>query len=627
MSPLTPDALVYETVSAGDPQISPDGIRVVYSLGRASKDLDRGTSQVWLSNVDGSHPRRLTCSGDRNREARWSPDGRSIAFVSDRLKASSGPPPGGPPRLFGAAPPPPLPGSRVLVLVCVRGSFRGGRPLTVRPVSALESFIETSLDEAMAAADDEAAARSAALALFYSVAGEVPAYQAFLRQHGIEPASIQTFGDFSGLPLITKQNYLFQHPLADLCRRGKLEACDMVAVSSGSTGQPTFWPRSVSDEFPIARRFEQAFYDSFRTDERTTLAVVCFALGTWVGGMYTASCCRHLSARGYPLTVVTPGNNVSEILRVVQRLGLDFEQVVLLGYPPFLKDVVDTGLANGIDWARYKPKLVMAGEVFSEEWRTLVGQRTGSTQPCFDSVSLYGTADAGVLGNETPISVCIRRYLAQHPEVARTLFGESRLPTLVQYDPRVRFFEVLEDATLVFSGDNGAPLIRYHIADSGGLISYANMLEVLGRQGFDPQREVQAISDRGTRPLPFVYVFGRADFTVSYFGANVYPENVTVGLEQAPIASWVTGKFVMQAREDDDRNAYLSIVVELGPGVAPGQDKADIVAESIQRHLLRLNSEFAHYVPPDRQRPRIELRSLGDPAYFPIGVKHRYTRR
>ena len=68
----------------------------------------------------------------------------------------------------------------------------------------------------------------------------------------------------------------------------------------------------------LAHRFEKAFYDSFRTAERRTLAVVCFALGTWVGGMYT-DCCRHLDARGYPLTVVTPGNHVSVILRVVLR--------------------------------------------------------------------------------------------------------------------------------------------------------------------------------------------------------------------------------------------------------------------------------------------------------------------
>jgi phenylacetate-CoA ligase len=268
----------------------------------------------------------------------------------------------------------------------------------------------------------------------------------------------------------------------------------------------------------------------------------------------------------------------------------------------------------------------MAGEVFSEEWRTLVGQRSGSLQPCFDSVSLYGTADAGVLGNETPLSICIRRFLAQQPEAARRLFGESRLPTLVQYDPRVRFFET-QDGTLLFSGDNGVPLVRYHIADAGGLVPYPAMLAFLAEYGFDPLPELRASSDRGVRPLPFVYVFGRADFTVSYFGANVFPENVSVGLEQPPVDGWVTGKFVMQSREDEDRNRYLSIVVELAPGIEASPDKVEVIAESIQRHLLRLNSEFAHYVPPAYQRPRVRLAPLGDAEYFPVGTKHRYTRR
>jgi phenylacetate-CoA ligase len=89
----------------------------------------------------------------------------------------------------------------------------------------------------------------------------------------------------------------------------------------------------------------------------------------------------------------------------------------------------------------------------------------------------------------------------------------------------------------------------------------------------------------------------------------------------------VTGKFVMQTREDDDRNRFLSIVVELARGVTSDQGKVDIIADAILRHLLRLNSEFAHYVPSERQRPRVELAALGDPAYFPAGVKHRYTRR
>jgi phenylacetate-CoA ligase len=499
-----------------------------------------------------------------------------------------------------------------------------------RAVTAFQEFLTTPFEDKLKR-HQTTSPESAALALFHDVATRVPAYKTFLAQQGIDDRSIQTFEDFVKLPLITKQNYHSRYPLAELCRNGQLELCDTIAVSSGSTGKPTVWPRFFTDELQIATRFEQIFHDSFYGDTRRTLAVICFTLGTWVGGMFTTNCCRYLASKGYPITVVTPGNNKEEIFRIVQELGSSFEQVVLLGYPPFLKDVIDTGIARSIDWQSYQIKLVMAGEVFSEEWRSLVGERVGSNYPCYDSASLYGTADAGVLGNETPLSICIRRFLAEHPDASRTLFGESRLPTLVQYDPLSRFFEV-QDGTLLFSGDNGIPLIRYHISDNGGLIAYEAMLKVLAEWGFDPIEALQASPPagkevRGIHPLPFVYVFGRSNFTVSYFGANIYPENVTVGLEQPVIREWVTGKFVLQVKEDPDQNRFLSVVVELAPGVEGSEEKKNAIASSIVSQLLRLNSEFANYVPVEYQLPQVMLAPTGDPEYFPIGVKHRYTRK
>jgi phenylacetate-CoA ligase len=495
-------------------------------------------------------------------------------------------------------------------------------PRSQHILAAFQTFFTTSLVDQLhqhAGADWE----QSVLNLFHQTAATVPAYAAFLQAHGVEPAAVQTIAEFQQLPLTRKDNYLRSYPLNQLCHQGHLENCDMIAVSSGSTGQPSFWGRSLIDELQIAQRFEQIFRDSFAADQRRTLAVVCFALGTWVGGMYTANCCRHLASKGYPITLVTPGNHKPEILRVVQALAPAFEQVVLLGYPPFLKDVIDTGLAQGVDWPAYRVKLVMAGEVFSEAWRSLVGDRLGSQDWCYDSASLYGTADAGVLGNETPLSIHIRRWLAEHPDAARDLFGESRLPTLVQYNPLSRFFEV-QDGTLLFSGDSGIPLIRYHISDNGGLIAYADLLQRLAEWGFDPMQTLQG--KRGVYPLPFVYVFGRSHFTVSYFGANIYPENVTVGLEQAPICDWVTGKFVMQVLTDEDQNNRLAIAIELAPNVTGNTEKQQAIATSIHHHLQRLNSEFANYVPQAYQIPQITLHSTGDPDYFPVGVKHRYTR-
>ncbi|MDH2428140.1 phenylacetate--CoA ligase family protein [Sphaerisporangium sp. TRM90804] len=464
------------------------------------------------------------------------------------------------------------------------------------------------------------AAEQAVLELFHSTAASVPAYQDFLRRHGVDPGKVATIADFRRLPLMTKEDYHGPYPLADRCRGGRVDFSDMIAVSSGSTGRPSYWPRSVLDELRLTARFEQIFHDSFGADRRSTLAVVCFPLGTWVGGLYTAACCRNVAAKGYPLTVVAPGNDKEEILRVVPELAPSFEQTVLLGYPPFLKDVVDTGMARGVDWPSMDVKMVMAGEVFSEDWRDLVAARTGMRRPAYDTASLYGTADAGVLGNETPLSIGVRRFLAGAPAAAQELFGESRLPTLVQYDPRSRFFET-RDGTLLFSGDGAVPLVRYHIADQGGVIGYREMLDFCAARGFDP------LAETGDAPeLPFVYVFGRSHFTVSFFGANVFPENVTVGLEQPEVSGWTTGKFVLEVVEDDDRNRRLRVTVELAPGESPGPTRERRAADSIRTQLRRLNSEFAHYVPEEHQTPQIVLLPTGDPAYFPRGVKHRYTR-
>ncbi|QLY29144.1 phenylacetate--CoA ligase family protein [Nocardia huaxiensis] len=454
----------------------------------------------------------------------------------------------------------------------------------------------------------------AVVGLFERTATTVPAYRAFLTEHGVDPDAVTSYADFTKLPLVDKPGYLRRYSLPQLCRDGRIG--DMIAVSSGSTGEPTPWPRSLGDEQRTTARFEQVFRDGFRADERSTLAVVCFALGTWVGGLYTLGCVRELAARGYPVTAVAPGNNKAEILRVIASLAPHFDQVVLLGYPPFLKDVIDTGRTAGVPWPDHRIKLVTAGEVFSEEWRSLVAQRAGC-DPRTDIASLYGTADGGVLGNETPLSIEIRRLLAARPAVARELFGESRLPTLVQYDPYHRFFEET-DGTLVVSADGGIPLVRYHIADEGGLIPHHRMLDFLASHDLRP-----TVSGP---EQPFVYVFGRSHFTVSFYGANIYPENITVGLEQPGICDHITGKFVVEVTTDSDQDRNLQVSVELAPGTSPVTGLATRIADSIRTELRRLNSEFTHYVPDRRQHPHVLLHPHGDPDYFPPGVKHRYTR-
>ena len=501
---------------------------------------------------------------------------------------------------------------------------------TLRALGAFFNADAAAPGKASSEAARTARAEARVLALFQEAARDVPAYRRFLASHEIAPESIADLNAFRTVPPTTKDNYYRPHPLPELCRHGQLDACDMLALSTGSTGEPAVWPRFVSDELETAARFEQVLR-GFGAGEQSTLAVICFALGSWVGGMYTLACCRQLAAKGYPLTVVSPGNQPAEILRALRAVSGHFEQRVLFGYPPFLKDVIDLGSAQGIDWSAPPTRLVMAGEVFSEEWRDWVCQRLSAPTPARATASLYGTADGGVLANETPLSIRIRRALARRPDAARALFGEARLPTLCQYDPEHRYFEVERaqgetSGWLLFSGAGGAPLLRYKILDRGGVLGHGEMLAFLARHGVVLEADA-ALADSATdAELPFVYVFGRSHFAVSFYGANVYPENVSVGLEQPEFARTLTGKFVLEVSEDAARDAQLRLTVELARGSEASSELAERVAASVRRELERLNSEFANYAPSARRTPQLELRAFGDAEYFPSGVKHRYTR-
>src|SRR5215469_5672520 len=85
--PFDVNALL-ELKRISDPQISPDGRWVAFTVQTVDVAANRKPQQIFVVPLDGGTPRQITHDGQSNSRPRWSPDSRQIAYISDRSGSS-----------------------------------------------------------------------------------------------------------------------------------------------------------------------------------------------------------------------------------------------------------------------------------------------------------------------------------------------------------------------------------------------------------------------------------------------------------------------------------------------------------------------------------------------------------
>jgi len=80
----------HKFLDVGDPQCSPDGKWIAYTLSSTDVKEDKRDTDLWMVSVDGKENIRLTSSDQSESKPKWSPDGKSLAFQSSRPGKTKG---------------------------------------------------------------------------------------------------------------------------------------------------------------------------------------------------------------------------------------------------------------------------------------------------------------------------------------------------------------------------------------------------------------------------------------------------------------------------------------------------------------------------------------------------------
>lgn len=423
-------------------------------------------------------------------------------------------------------------------------------------------------------------------------------YSEFLKSNGVRSFNIP-ISKFSQIPETDKSNYLKKYRLIELIEK-EIYNYASIERSSGYSGIPFFWPREKRKTSKIIKYSELGLIKTFSIDKQKTLFLNTFALGIWTTGVKMVKILSTLSeSKKYKFTSVNIGTNINDTIEIIKYFSSYFDQVIIAGYPPFVKEVVEVAFESGIFCKTTKMGLVLGGEGFTENFRLYlekISENYGISKP--QIYSAYGTADTGIdIGYEQDITIAFRRLLLKNKELARKVLGNhSHIPHFFQYNPTNVYIEINEKNELLFTSHGGIPLIRYNIHDQGGVIKINEIIDYLS---INSSRK-KIIEKYQPLMLPCVYVFGRSDGTIILDGANIYIEQIKHVLLKSRYNEYFTGSFYTQYIYDKKINKRLEIKIQMRRNINKK------IPESFEKFFIKdlssINSEFANAVRSNKNK-------------------------
>jgi phenylacetate-CoA ligase len=466
--------------------------------------------------------------------------------------------------------------------------------------------------------------------LFNSAVKAIPAYSDFLKKNGFKAEVIKDLDEFKTVPVTSKKGYLVNYSHDQLMWPADQSGTVLYCSTSGSTGEPYYFPRNEKLSWQYSFLIKDFLKQSSHGNGKT-LVLIGFGMGVWIGGIITL---RAFEIAGEtsetPLAILPVGYNKTEIFKALKKLAPEYDQTIIVGYPPFVKEIVDEAPNEKINLAKLNVRLMFAAEAFTETFRNYVCKKAGIKDPLRDTLNIYGTADIGAMACETPLSILVRRLALEDPLLFQDVFGQiEKTPTLTQFNPEFIDFEAVE-GELFLTGDGALPLIRYAVGDNGGVFTYNQIRSIFHRYLIDLDQEVEKakISDV-VRKWPFVFVYERTDLSVSLHGLNIFPEFIKEGLLTKDMAVNFTERFTMATKHDIYHNQFLQVNLELRKDIKPTKELEKQAHAAITKSLKAKSSEFAEVSKSQASSKLVQviLWPNGHHRYFAPGTKQKWVEK
>lgn len=448
--------------------------------------------------------------------------------------------------------------------------------------------------------------RVRAFAVFERARRECPAYREFLKAENYQSENVWRL---ENVPVMTKENYVKKYTLEERCYGGAIPAPgSVIDESSGSSGVPNNWVRSASERKDV-KRVLQLNYEIIYND-KSCILLNCFALGPWATGMNVSMSLANVGI------LKSIGPEAKKLENTLRLFGAKYRYLIF-GYPPFLKAWLDE---TELDLSLYRIDAVVGGEGMSE------GLRSHFLKFFNSVVSSYGASDLEInIGVETELTIALRRLCFQNRSLSEKLFGRETPPMIFQYNAADYIIETNAEGELIFTitrFEGAAPKIRYNLRDSGGCYVYEDLSAHLKSEGF----EIAELAERQSA-FPILFVHGRNDLSVPFYGAKIFPHDLEEIINTNPALVGRINSFQIKSDESPDLKRTLKIHLEKVRLPKNDLPAGEELHELIFAELCRVNQDFREVTKMfDRNQVEIYLHDFETDMFAgrDIRIKNKY---